>query len=199
MNRLLLVIGIILTCMSTVLLSYTLTMDPLLDHKWADVEWGVVALSPSSNRWASGPVIENFYFDKETIVHINFSFGYHTSDAHLVDFFIVDEENYLKWENQQTAIQYLSTKRANSLDANWTTPHDAKWYFVWDTTIHDTPVTDLRVELVHYEILPFGDKIVIDQRPYAAIQLLGLEIGIVCISYGLYSKNKSLVTKSSFG
>ena len=200
MNRLFLVIGIILTCISAVLLSYTLTLGPLVDHKWADVEWGVVALSPSSNMWASGPVIEHFYFDEGTIVNIKFSFGkYHTSANHLVDFFIVNEENYLKWENQQTANKYLLTEKSNTLDANWTTPHDATWYFVWDTAPHDTPVTDLRVELVHYEMLPFGDKIEIDRRPSTLIQILALEIGIVCIGYGLFMKNQTPVTKSSFG
>ena len=199
MNRLFLVIGIILTCISAVLLSYTLTLGPLVDHKWADVEWGVVALSPSSNMWASGPVIEHFYFDEGTTIHINFWFGdYSMGGSHIVDFFIADEENYLKWEDQQTAIKFLLTEEADSLDANWTTPHDANWYFVWDTTTY-TAVGELRVKLVHYEMLPFGDKIEIDRRPSTLIQILALEIGIVCIGYGLFMKNQTPVTKSSFG
>ncbi len=197
MNKLFMGICLILTCISAVLLGYNLTSGTLIETKWADVEWGVVALSPYSNMWTSGPVIEHFYFDKGTTVHINFSFGtYHTSDAHIVDFFIADEVNYLKWENQQTTKKYLLTEKTNTLDVNWTTPHEATWYFVWDTTTHDTPVTDLRVELVHFELLPFGDKIIIDRRPAIIILSLTLEIGIFGIAYGLYSKNKSRAQNS---
>lgn len=116
--------------------------------------------------------------------------------SHIVDFFIADEENYLKWEDQQTAIKFLLTEKTNTLDVNWTTPYDATWYFVWDTTTYNTPVTYLRVELVHYELLPFGDKIIIDRRPAVIILCLTLEIGIFGIAYGLYDKNKSRAQNS---
>jgi len=197
MNKLFMVICFILICISAVLLSYTLTIGPLVETKWADVECGVEALSPYYNMWASGPVIEYFYFDAGTTVHINFTFGdYSMGGSQIVDFFIADEENYLKWEDQQTAIKFLLTEEADSLDANWTTPHDANWYFVWDTTTYNTAVGELRVKLVHYEILPFGDKIIIDRRPAVIILCLTLEIGIFSIANGLYSKYKSRATNS---
>lgn len=170
-------------------------MGPLVESKRANVEWGVEALNPYSNMWPSGPVIEHFFFDEGTIIHINFMFGdFRTGGSHIVDFFIVNEENYLKWENQQTANKYLLTEATNSLDVNWTTPYDATWYFVWDTTTHNTAVMDLRVELVHYEILPFGDKIIIDRRPIGFVLLLALESGVVCLIYGLFSKKKQQQT-----
>ncbi len=188
-----------MTCVPTVVLCYTLSIGPLVDTKWADVEWGVEALNPYSNMWGSGPVIENFFFEEGTILYINFNFrDFHTGGSPLVDFFIVDEENYLKWENQLTADKYLLTEVASALDINWTTPHDANWYFVWDTAPHNTAVADLRVELVHYEILPFGDKIVIDRRPLVSVLLVAITSGTLFLIYGFSVRNKMKMSKESY-
>ena len=185
MKRNLLIIGFVLIGISSIFISYTLLAGPLIYTKFADVEWGVEAIS-YANRWDDGPVIESFIFDEGKILNINFTFRF--NDSKLLDFFILDQENYMKWETNQTANKYLLTRAVNSLDVNWTTPYDSKWYFVWDTTPYDPTVLGLRIKLVHYEILPFGDKIIVDNRPFLLLNLFILETAIVIIAYNLFNE-----------
>lgn len=186
------VVALLLSVFSGILLSYTLVTGPLVETRRADVDWGVTALSKSTNMWASGPVIEHFYFDNGTKISIDFLFGdFHTGGSHMVDFFVMDEENYHKWKNNQASKQYLLTAKASSLNVNWSIPHDDTCYFVWDTTNYDTAVMELRVDLIHYESLPFGENIVIDKRPQTFILFFLTTIGTVITVYYFFNQKNA--------
>lgn len=99
-----------------------------------------------SNRFGAGTeIIVNFKVASDEIVY----------------FFIFNEENFMKWQNNEKNIKHLFAYRTNLVDSNFTTPHNGDWYFVWDNTFTNTETKEIEVKITYIETgLPFHGKII---------------------------------------
>lgn len=126
-----------------------------------------------SNRFGAG-----------TEIIVNFEV---TSDK-TIDFFIVDKENFMKWQNNEENIKHLYAYRTNLVDSNFTTPHKGEWYFVWDNAFTNTEDKDIEVNISYIATgLPFHGAIINRWSEYIASIAVVLS-GVLLVVYGLLKK-----------
>ena len=65
----------------------------------------------------------------------------------IIDFFIIDETNFMKWQNIEETIKHLYVYRTNLVNTNLTIPYEGNWYFVLDNTFTNTETKELLVDV----------------------------------------------------
>ena len=112
----------------------------------------------------------------------------------IIDFFIIDEANFVKWQNKEETIKHLYVYRTNLVNTNLTIPYEGNWYFVLDNTFTNTETKELQVDVEVIIDLPFHGSIT-DLLPAFIFAVIIIIFGILLVAYGLLKKTSTIITE----
>lgn len=130
------------------------------------------------------------------LIHIYFVV---TSGGNLdVDFLVMDELNYFKWKAQDSYSAQISLSRVTSYNQDFTVPHNAEWYFVWDNSFSwitqkgvTATISKHWNEIAYRDVTVYHTIIPAEYASYVEYAGIGLVlVGIMVIGWGYASKGK---------
>lgn len=180
----LLVAGIVVLVLSVVDVPIT-SADPFQVPKSSDILNESFKVSPRefTARMES--------LDAGNEISVQFSTLWGTS----INFFIVDETNYNKWQSGGTDAEvFMIREGVTTIDEDWTVPSTSDWYFIFDNTMHVSAVANISTHITK-QWTETEYQQVTQYRPilspeYSYLGVIFLLVGVAVIMSGLVAKEK---------
>ncbi len=113
------------------------------------------------------------------------------NSGNVIDFFVLDKENFIKWKNGEETINHFYAHRLTSVSPNITIPYENNWTFVLDNTFTNTETKELLIDVDIITILPFHGDIVDRFPTFVFFSVIIIFFGILLVVFGLLKKNCS--------
>ena len=179
------IIGVCLILLGSFSAGYILGLGPL--YIWTTEHYRVPEPIFNENTLAipyGTYEAKSFQFQTGDETIIDFS----VSESKIIDFFVLDEDNYNSWQNNQTTLKHLYAPRTMSVNSDFTVPHGGKWYFVWDNTFTNTETKQIQQNIQIIVDLPFHGAI-IDRFPAFIFSTIITILGAAIIAYNIIRKD----------
>ena len=127
--------------------------------------------------------------------------GLNLAMADAVDFWFLDEEDFLIWQNGvNVSNPFLGGEGVAEAEFHFSIPHGGAWFFVWDNlSPSETMEVSANVTWTGYviEYTEVAKPSSLDEQFYGAIGALALIVGVIVVGFGLaglftaYRSNRS--------